>query len=104
MPRESYVYDREKQKLIPKDEWLRKQAKGVKVSSLAAPMVMRDIEPFQNIAVDGKEVSSRSHKREMMKEHGLVEVGNEAPRPRRVLKPRSSVKQSLKRTLQQLGA
>lgn len=28
-------------------------------------MVMRDIEPFLNVAVDGKEISSRSHKREV---------------------------------------
>ena len=66
---------------------------------------MRDITPFRNVAVDGKEITSRSQKREMMKEHGLVEVGNEKPTvKRRVIQPKETVRQSLKRSLQQLGA
>lgn len=105
MPRESFVYDRSLGKVVDADEFYARQAKGVKRSGLPAPQVMRDIVPFRNVAVDGKEISSRSQKREMMKEHGLVEVGNEAPRvKRRVVKPKLSVRDSIKRSLQTLGA
>lgn len=103
MPRETFVFDRETKKMVPAAEYYAKQHKGTKRSSLPCPQVMRDIQPFVNVAVDGKEISSRSQKREMMKEHGLVEVGNEAPRPRRVIKPKG-VRESLRRSLQQLGA
>lgn len=106
MPRESFVYDREKRELIPAEEYYAKQQKGVKRSTaVAAPMVMRDIQPFINVAIDGKEISSRSQKREMLKKHSLVEVGDTRPaQKRRIVKPREAVRASLKRTLQQLGA
>lgn len=105
MPSEKFIYDRQLQKCVPADEYYTRQAKGVKRSSLPAPQVMRDIVPFRNVAIDGKEISSRSHKREMMKQHNLIEVGTEAPRPkRRVMKPKVTVRDSIKRTLQHLGA
>jgi hypothetical protein len=103
LARESFVYDRTLGKLVNKEEWLARQSRGVKRSSLPAPQVMRDIEPFVNVAVDGKVIGSRSHKREMMKQHNLVEVGNERPTPRKVLKPKVSVRNSIKRSLSQLG-
>lgn len=107
MARESFVYDREKKELVPSAEYYAKKHKGIKRSSLAAPMVMRDISPFENVAVNDpqfKEISSRSQKREMMKKHGLVEAGDLKPsNKRRVQKPRESVRNSIKRSLQQLG-
>ncbi len=73
MARETYVY-RDGQ-LIPKH--------------LAAPLgrvsglqVIKDIEPYQAIAVDGRVIGGRRQHREMLRAHGLVEVGNEAPRQR----------------------
>lgn len=105
MPRESYVYDHELQKVVPAEEYYAKQQKGVKRSNIAAPMVMRDIQPFRNVAIDGKEISSRSQKREMMKRHSLVEAGDLKPtQKRRMVQPKETVRKSLKRTLQQLGA
>lgn len=104
MARETYLWDRQLQELVPKHEYEMKQARGVKRSSLPSPQVMRDIQPFANIAVDGKEISSRSQKREMMKQHNLVEVGNEKPRlNRRIVRPKETVRQSIKKTMQQLG-
>lgn len=101
----SYIYDKDLKECVPSEQYYAKRMKGVKRSSLAAPQVMRDISPFRNVAVDGKEISSRSQKREMMKAHGLIEVGTEAPRPkRRVMKPKLSMRDSIKRTLQHLGA
>ncbi len=68
-------------------------------------MVMRDIQPFLNVAIDGKEISSRSAKREMMKKHSLVEAGDVRPtQKRRTVQTKESVRKSIKRTLQQLGA
>lgn len=105
MPRESYVWDREKMDLVPAEEYYAKKQRGVKRSTaVAAPMVMRDIKPFMNVAIDGKEISSRSQKREMMKRHSLVEAGDMKPtQKRKIVKPQG-VRASMKRTLQQLGA
>ena len=41
-----------------------------------APMVMKDIQPYQSM-IDGSEITSRSRHREHLREHGCVEVGNE---------------------------
>lgn len=41
-----------------------------------APFVMGDLQPYQNMAT-GEMVSSRSRHREILKQHGLIEVGNE---------------------------
>lgn len=105
MARESYVWDREKRDLVPAAEYYAKQQRGVKRSTaVASPMVMRDIQPFVNVAVDGKEITSRSQKREMMKQHSLVEVGDTRPTvKRKIMKPKG-VRASMKRSLQQLGA
>ena len=105
MARESYVWDRELRDLVPADEYYAKQRKGVKKSRLPSPMVMGDIKEFVNVAVDGKVISSRSQKREMMKEHGLVEVGNDRLPTRTRHKPkRSDIRAAMKKSLQQLGA
>lgn len=42
--------------------------------------IIKDIEPFQNIAVDNGVVGGRRQRRDMMRAHGLEEVGNERPR------------------------
>lgn len=44
--------------------------------------VIKDIEPFLNIAVDNKPIGSRRQKRDMMRAYGLEEVGNERPQLR----------------------
>ena len=40
-------------------------------------MLMRDIEPYRNIAVDNAVISSRSQHKQMLRERGLEEVGND---------------------------
>ncbi len=47
--------------------------------------VIKDIEPFQNIAVDGKVIGGRRQKRDMMRAHDLLEVGTEPPVNRKQL-------------------
>ncbi len=41
--------------------------------------VIKDSEPFLNIAVDGGYIGGRRQRRDMMRAHNLTEVGNEAP-------------------------
>ena len=39
-------------------------------------MIMRDIEPYQNMK-DRKWISSRSEHREFLRKHNFIEIGNE---------------------------
>lgn len=43
---------------------------------ICAPMVMTDIQPYRSM-VTGEVISSRSQHRAHLKQHGVVEVGNE---------------------------
>lgn len=71
---------------MPSDEYYalkaRRKAAGANRSSLPCPMIWSDIEPYRNVAVDGKMITSRSEHRQMLRDHGLVEVGNDYPKPR----------------------
>lgn len=71
---------------MPSDEYYalkaRRRRAGENRSNLPCPMIMSDIEPYRNVAVDGKMITSRSEHRQMLRDHGLVEVGNERPKPR----------------------
>ena len=68
MPRKRYIQDPKTGKLIPAEEWYETREQ--------APFVMPDIQPYQSMA-DGTMITSRSHHREHLKRHGLVEIGNE---------------------------
>lgn len=67
--RGSYIQDPKTGKLVPKDEYYGS-------SDVNAPMVMADIAGYQS-QVTGEWISSRSQHREHLKQHRLVEVGNE---------------------------
>jgi len=45
-----------------------------------APMVMGDIPPYKSM-VTGEMITSRSRHREHLREHGMVELGNDCPIP-----------------------
>lgn len=50
---------------------------GVQMKRVFTPhMVYSDLQPYQS-PLDGKWISSRSQHRKHMKEHGVIEVGNE---------------------------
>lgn len=66
--------------LIPKHLYQRPPPKR---SSLPAPMVIRDIEPYQSM-VDGSVIGGRKQHRDHLRAHGMVELGNEKPKPRKV--------------------
>jgi hypothetical protein len=61
-----------------------------------APAVMGDIQPYQSMA-DGTWITSRSHHRAHLKQHGLVEVGNEIAAAMR--KPEPKHDNTLRRTI-----
>ena len=71
MTRKSYVQCPETNKLIPKDEYSRREE--------AAFYVIEDIKPYVAVAGDmaGKEVRGRKQHREFLRRNNLVEVGNE---------------------------
>ena len=69
MARKRWIQCRETGKLIPADEWYRRE-------EIDAPMVMGDIQPYRSV-VDGSVIASRSAHRAHLRQHGLTEVGNE---------------------------
>lgn len=72
MARKSYV--QVNGKLIPKEEY---------APDTVAAMIMPDIQPYFSQAT-GQWITSRSHHRNMLREHRLVEIGNET----KYLKPK----------------
>ena len=65
----SFVQDPVTLKLIPKDEW-----HGP--SSSKSAYVIPDIQGYQSMAT-GEWISSRSQHRDHLKQHRLIEIGNE---------------------------
>lgn len=108
MERGSWVLDPDTHRWVPKEQYRKAIERSIEAnrmrSHLPSPQIMRDIEPFINVAVDGAEISSRSAKREMMKRYDLIEVGNEKRVTKRQGKKRlSPVGASLKQAIQQLS-
>ena len=96
--RGSFVYDKEKGELVPKEEYY-----SVSVSN--APFVMNDIQPYKNM-VDGQMITSRSTHREFLKANRLVEIGTDvkAHTTRQAPKvDRESIKRDIHKAMQKLG-
>ena len=89
-----YVYDYERMCVVRAGERKRDVAR--------LHNVMSDIEPYRNVAVDGKYVTSRSEHREMLRRNGLIEIGNENV-PKGPPKPMSQVELTVKRVMEQKG-
>lgn len=70
--RQRYIQDPVTLKLVPVDEYF---GPGVQ-----APMVIGDIQPYQSMAT-GEMIMGRRQHREHLRQHRLVEVGNEIQRP-----------------------
>ena len=98
MPRETYVY--RDGKLIPKH-----LAPPLQAPRGAGLQVIRDIEPFRNIAVDGAIIGGRKQRRDMMRAHGLIEVGTERLKQNKTEFPenRRDVVNDLKQAYRQHG-
>ena len=46
---------------------------------ISAPHVMADIQPYKSM-ITGEMITSRSQHRSHLKQHGMIEVGNERPK------------------------
>jgi hypothetical protein len=96
--RGSFVFDPQTNKLVPKDEYY----SSVVVN---APMVQADIAGYKS-QVTGEWIGSRSTHRQHLKEHRLIEVGNEikAHTTRQAPKvDRESIKRDIHTAMQKLG-
>lgn len=73
-------------------------------SDLAAPMVIIDtMDPVQSM-LDGKMYDSKSRLRRTYKEAGMIEVGNETPKPMEKPKPdRKAIKAAVRKAASRVG-
>ena len=64
------------------------------------PHVMGDIAPYRSM-IDGSMITSRSHHREHLRQHGCVEVGNDSSlkRERGPIQPPSGLKEAIARNV-----
>lgn len=77
---EKYVYDKVQKKVVPMSQ--RQDKPMVERSHVVRDgfYVIPDIEPYEGVGFDGSPmVTSRSQHRELLKQHNVVEVGNEMP-------------------------
>jgi len=64
--------------------WDKQAEKWVDVATLPprprpnAPMIMRDIDPYQSV-ITREWITSRSHHREHLRQHDCIEFGNDLP-------------------------
>jgi len=65
---------------------------------IVAPMVATDIAPYQS-QITGEMISSRSQHRAHLKQHGMIEVGNEKQKVNGPIKPPPGLKETLIRTV-----
>lgn len=77
--------------------YLRDDYEPPKESELGRPMVIRDIEPYQNM-INGQMISSRSEHREFLRRHNVVEVGNEKMTTK-VVAPESNRRETISKQL-----
>lgn len=72
--RQRYIQDPVTLKLVPAEEYYG--------PSVQAPMIMGDIQPYRSMAT-GEMIQGRRQHREHLKQHRLIEVGNEKMKPQR---------------------
>jgi hypothetical protein len=96
--RGSFVYDKEKGELVPKEEYY-----SASVSN--APMIQADIPGYKSM-VTGEWIGSRSTHRQHLKEHRLVEIGNEVKAHTTKQAPRvdrEQIRRDIHQSIQKLG-
>lgn len=69
MTKRRYIQDRETGELIEVGECYN-------ITPSSGPFIQGDIQPYQSM-VDGRMVTSRSQHRNQLRQHGLIEIGNE---------------------------
>jgi len=79
--------------------WSDKAGEFGKRSSLQAPMIMNDNVEVRSMS-DGKIYTSKAKLRQSYRDQGIVEMGNERPKPKKRAKPKG-VRDSLKKAMAQ---
>lgn len=98
MPRETYVF--RDGKAVPKHLATPLNV-NLKRSDLPCPMILSDIEPYQSM-IDGSMITSRSHHRDHLRQHGCEEVGNEKMSFEKPAAPKGEIAREIKDTIEQL--
>jgi hypothetical protein len=96
--RGSFVYCKKKGELIPKEEYYGS-------SEVNAPMIQADIAGYKSM-VTGEWIGSRSTHRQHLKEHRLVEIGNEVKAHTTKQAPkvdREQIRRDIHTSMQRLG-
>lgn len=89
MARTTYIQDPVTHKLILKSEYYAQ-------TDVNAPMIMGDIQPYKSM-IDGRMITSRSQHRSHLKQHGMIEVGNETKYLKNQERQQSNVKEQIAR-------
>lgn len=69
---------------------------------ITAPYVMTDIQPYKSM-IDGSMIQSRSQHRTHLKDHGMIELGNEQPVKQKQVEVGKDLKKDLWETVTGLG-
>lgn len=93
MPRQRYIQDPVTFELIPADEYTSRRDSN-------APFIMGDIQPYQSMQT-GEMITSRSKHREHLRQHGLVEIGNEVNAAMTKQKPKEN-REDRRRTIAEI--
>ena len=81
--------------------YLRKDYEPPNQSELARPMVIRDIEPYQNM-IDGKMISGRAEHREFLRRNNCIEIGNEKMETK-IVAPQTNRRETITRQLSDMS-
>lgn len=80
------------------EAWKQKQ----EMTAKEAPMVMSDIEGYVS-QVDGSWISSRSHHRSHLKQHRMIELGNDVPKQHKPVEIDRKTQEARKRKIAELA-
>jgi len=80
------------------EAWKQKQ----EMTAKEAPMVMSDIEGYVS-QVDGSWISSRSHHRSHLKQHKMIELGNDVPKQHKPVEIDRKTQEARKRKIAELA-
>lgn len=93
--RKRYIQHPETLELVPAEEYGSPRALG--------PMILPDIQPYQSMKT-GEMIMGRRQHREHLRQHGLIEIGNEKIQPRKPQYPTAeSVRADVIKAFQQHG-
>lgn len=91
----SYIWDDKKRKWVDRAKYRSPYDAG------RGLQVIGDIEPYQSV-VTKEVIGGRRQHREHLRQHGLIERGNERMAPRKRIEP-EGVGESIKTAMQKLG-